>query len=67
VSSVVSRIAVAHFDWRIIVPFTLAGVAGTLVGKRVADRLSGRALGIAFAWLLVAVGSFVGIQSILAL
>lgn len=67
VSSVVSRIAVAHFDWRIIVPFTLAGMAGTLVGKRVADRLSGRALGIAFAWLLVAVGSFVGVQSILAL
>ena len=67
VSSVVSRIAVAHFDWRIIVPFTLAGVVGTFVGKRVADRLSGHALGIAFAWLLVAVGLFVGIQNLLAL
>jgi len=67
VSAVVSRVAVAHFDWRIVVPFTLAGVVGTLAGKRVADRLSGRALGIAFAWLLVAVGSFVGIQSILTL
>jgi uncharacterized membrane protein YfcA len=67
VSSMASRIAVADFDWRIVVPFTLAGVVGTFVGKRVADRLSGRALGIAFAWLLVAVGLFVGIQSLLAL
>jgi hypothetical protein len=67
VSSVASRIAVAHFDWRIIVPFALAGVVGTLAGKRVADRLSGRALEMAFAWLLVAVGLFVGFQSLLAL
>ena len=67
VSSVVSRIGVAHVDWRIVVPFTLAGVAGTFAGKRLADRLSGRALGIGFAWLLVAVGLFVGVQSLLTL
>lgn len=67
VSSVVSRIGVAHVDWRIVVPFTIAGVVGTLAGKRLADRLSGRALGIGFAWLLVAVGLFVGVQSLLAL
>jgi uncharacterized protein len=67
VSSVVSRIGVAHVDWRIVVPFTLAGVAGTFAGKRLADRRSGRALGIGFAWLLVAVGLFVGVQSLLTL
>jgi uncharacterized membrane protein YfcA len=67
VSSMISRIGMAHLDWRIIVPFTLGAVAGTLVGKRVADRLSGRTLGIAFAWMLVAVGLFVGIQNLLAL
>ena len=66
-SSMVSRIGVAHLDWRIIVPFTLGAVAGTLAGKRVADRFSGRTLGIAFAWLLVAVGLFVGIQNLLTL
>lgn len=67
VSSMISRIGVAHLDWRIIVPFTLGAVTGTLVGKRVADRLPGHTLGIAFAWLLVAVGLFVGIQNLLAL
>lgn len=67
VSSVAARVAVAHFDWWIVVPFALAGVLGTLAGKRVADRLSGRTLGHAFAWLLVAVGLFVGVQSLLAL
>lgn len=65
--SVISRIGVVHFDWRIIAPFTVGALAGTLVGTRVSDRLSGRALGIAFAWLLVAVGLSVGIQNLLAL
>ena len=67
VSSMVSRIGVAHLDWRIIVPFTLGAVVGTLAGKRLADRLSGRTLGIAFAWLLIAVGLFVGIQNLLVI
>ena len=40
-------------------------VVGTLAGKRLADRLSGRTLGLAFAWLLIAVGLFVGIQNLL--
>jgi uncharacterized membrane protein YfcA len=67
VSSMVSRIGVAYLDWRIIVPFTLGAVVGTLAGKRLADRLSGRTLGIAFAWLLIAVGLFVGIQNLLVI
>ncbi|MEU7815235.1 sulfite exporter TauE/SafE family protein [Pseudonocardia sp. NPDC049154] len=66
-SSMVSRLGALHLDWRIVVPFTLAAVVGTLLGKRISDRLSGRTLGIAFAWLLVGVGLFVGIQNLLAL
>ncbi|GAA4677673.1 sulfite exporter TauE/SafE family protein [Pseudonocardia yuanmonensis] len=66
-SSMVSRLGALHLDWRVVVPFALAAVVGTLLGKRISDRLSGRTLGIAFAWLLVAVGSFVGVQNLLAL
>ncbi len=66
-SSMISRIGVVHLDWRIILPFTLGAVAGTLAGKRIADRFSGRVLGLAFAWLLIAVGLFVGIQNLLVI
>jgi uncharacterized membrane protein YfcA len=67
VASMISRVGVAELDWGIIVPFTLAAVTGTFVGKRVTDRLPERTRGIAFAWLLVAVGLFVGVQNLLTL
>ncbi|MFR9806696.1 sulfite exporter TauE/SafE family protein [Pseudonocardia sp. RS010] len=67
ISSLVSRIGDLHLDWQVVAPFTLAAVVGTLAGKRIADRLSGATLGKAFAVLLLAVGAFVGVQSILAL
>lgn len=66
-SSMVSRLGALHLDWRIVVPFTLAAVLGTVLGKQVSDRLSGHTLRLAFAWLLVAVGLTVGIQNLLAL
>lgn len=66
-SSVVSRLGVMHLDWHVIAPFTIAAVLGTLIGKRVADRLSGAALTKSFAVMLVAVGLFVGIQSLVTL
>jgi Predicted permeases len=65
-ASVASRVAVAEFDWAVIVPFTLAAVAGTLAGKRVADRCSGPTLTRAFALMLVLVGGFVAVQSLAA-
>ena len=40
-------------------------VAGTLLGRRVADRLSGTALTRIFAVLLLLVGIFVGAESLL--
>jgi hypothetical protein len=67
VSAFASRLGDLHLDWHVIVPFTVAAVAGTLVGRRVADRLSGAVLTRAFAALLVAVGLFVGVQSLIAL
>lgn len=67
VSSVLSRASDLHLDWYIVAPFTLAAVLGSLLGKRVADELSGSVLTRAFAVVLVAVGVLVGIESIVAL
>ena len=66
-SSVVSRFGSMHIDWHVVMPFTLAAVVGTLVGKRIADRLSGATLANAFAVMLAVVGIAVGVQSLVAL
>ncbi|HEY2206871.1 MAG TPA: sulfite exporter TauE/SafE family protein [Pseudonocardia sp.] len=60
VSSLASRIGVAVFDWRLIVPFTAAAVLASLAGKRFADRLTGQALSRSFAVVLLLVGVLVG-------
>ncbi len=67
ISSVASRLGTMNLDWHVIAPFTIAAVVGTLIGKRVADKLSGATLTNAFAVMLVAVGIFVGVQSLIAL
>lgn len=66
-SSVAARIGDLDLDWSVIAPFTLAAVVGTLLGKRVADKLSGDTLTTAFAVMLIAVGVFVAVESLLAL
>jgi uncharacterized membrane protein YfcA len=48
-----------HLDWSLIAVFTGAAIVGTLAGKRIADRVSGRGLTIAFAVLLVALAAYV--------
>ena len=66
-AALLSRAATVHVDWSIVAPFTVAAVLATLVGKRLADRLSGGALTRAFALLLIAVSAFVTFQSVQAL
>ncbi|RZT75443.1 hypothetical protein EV383_6183 [Pseudonocardia sediminis] len=63
VSSLASRVGDLHLDLRIIVPFTIAAIVGTLLGKKVTDRFSGAALSRAFAVMLVLVGLFVAAES----
>lgn len=63
-TSLASRITTAHFDWAVIIPFTLAAMVATLVGKRVADRLPARKLKLGFATLLVLVAGYTAWQSI---
>ncbi|MGW5051785.1 sulfite exporter TauE/SafE family protein [Actinokineospora sp. NPDC004072] len=67
VTSFTARVGDLHVDWAVIAPFTLAAVIAALAGKRLTDRLPSRALAIAFAAMLVLVGVFTGIQSILSL
>lgn len=67
VAALGTRAGVAHFDWAVLVPFTVAAVVGSLMGTRVAGRLSGATLGTAFAMMLLLVGSYVGVESVLAL
>lgn len=67
VSSFVSRIGGATLDWRILIPFTTAAVVGTIAAKPLAARLSGATLTRVFASLLLAVGAFVAVESVLAL
>jgi uncharacterized membrane protein YfcA len=67
VSSMVSRSGGLDLDWLVIALFTIAAVVGTVLGKRIADGLSGETLTRAFAVLLVAVGIVVGVQSLVSL
>ncbi|HEV7212649.1 MAG TPA: sulfite exporter TauE/SafE family protein [Blastococcus sp.] len=66
-AALLARAGTAHFDWAVIVPFTIAAVAGSLTGKTVADRLSAKALTRAFAVLLVAVAIYTATSSLVGL
>jgi uncharacterized membrane protein YfcA len=50
------------FHWAVIVPFTIAAVAGSTGGKRIADRVSSDHLTRGFAVLLLLVAGFVLLQ-----
>lgn len=65
--ALLARAGTAHFDWAIIVPFTIAAIVASLAGKMLADRVSGRSLTRAFAVLLVAVAAYTATASIIAL
>ena len=64
VMSLAARADTAHFDWRIIVPFTIAAMAASLAGKLIAGRLPDKILTRAFAVMLIAIGMFVAVQNI---
>jgi uncharacterized membrane protein YfcA len=65
--ALLARAGTAHFDWAVIIPFTLAAVAGSFGGKVVADRVSGATLTRAFAILLVAVAGYTATSSLISL
>ena len=65
--ALLARAGTAHFDWALIIPFTLAAVVGSLSGKKVTDRVSGRALTRAFAVLLIGVAVYTATSSLISL
>jgi uncharacterized protein len=63
-SSLAARVGELHLDWTVVGPFAIAAIGGTLLGKRVAEALSGAALTRAFAAMLVLVGGLVAVESV---
>ncbi len=53
------RLGTASIPWQIVVPFTLAAVAGSFAGTAVSDRISGNALTRSFAVLLLVIAVYV--------
>ncbi|GEL20646.1 sulfite exporter TauE/SafE family protein [Pseudonocardia asaccharolytica] len=66
VASLGARADSLTLDWEVVAPFLIAAIVACFAGKRIAERLPGRALGQAFAVLLLLVGVFVGAQSLLS-
>lgn len=57
------RLGHGSIPWGVVIPFTTAAVAASLVGKRLSEGVSGAALTRAFAALLVLVAGFVGVRA----
>lgn len=54
----------ASYDWDVIVPFTAAAIVGSLLGKRISDRLPAATLTRAFAVLLLLVAVYVAVRAV---
>jgi uncharacterized membrane protein YfcA len=66
VAALGSRWGATTLDWAVVVPFTVASVAGTVLGRRVAERLSGAVLTRIFAGLVLLVGLAVGTETVVS-
>ncbi len=53
------RLGTASIPWQIVIPFTLAAVAGSFAGTAISDRISGNALTRSFAILLIVIAAYV--------
>ncbi|HVA60160.1 MAG TPA: sulfite exporter TauE/SafE family protein [Mycobacteriales bacterium] len=66
-AALLARVGHVTFNWAVIVPFTLAAVAGSVGGKRISEWLSATMLTRAFVGLLLAVAGYVAARSIAGL
>ncbi|WP_018587308.1 sulfite exporter TauE/SafE family protein [Salinispora arenicola] len=64
-ASLATRAGHAHFEWPIILPFTIAAMAASLAGKKIADRLPGTVSTRAFAVLILAVAAYTAARTLL--
>ena len=65
-TALATRLATTGVDWRVAVPFTLAGLAGALFGNHLASRAPSSTLIRWFAALLVAVAAYTLAHSVAA-
>ncbi|GIE92060.1 sulfite exporter TauE/SafE family protein [Actinoplanes regularis] len=64
-AGLVAHVGDAAVDHRVAAAFTLAAILGSLAAARIAARLPTERLRRAFAWLVLAVAVFVGVQTVL--
>lgn len=57
------RLGTASIPWQLVVPFTLAAIAGSFAGTTVGERISGTALTRSFAVLLIAIAGYVALTA----
>ena len=57
----------ATIPWEIVVPFTLAAIAGSFAGKAISDKVTATTLTRTFAALLLVVAVYVTVQASIAL
>ena len=62
-AALVERLGHGAIAWDVILPFTAAAIAGSLVGKRLSERVSPAVLTRAFAVLLVLVAGYVAVRA----
>ena len=62
--AILSRIGGASFVWTAILPFTLAGLVGVVVGGRIAGRLRSETLARAFVVVIVGLAAYTAATSI---
>lgn len=65
--ALVNRLATSGVEWEFAFPFTVASIAGVLVGYRLADRLPAGKLVRAFVALLLAVAIYTAARSLATL
>ncbi len=59
----VERFGQGAIAWDVVIPFTAAAIAGSLIGKRLSEKVSGATLTRAFAVLLVVVAGYVAVRA----
>lgn len=63
-ASLAGRVGHVHFDWAVIVPFTLAAAVASAAGRRVAGLLPPAVTTRVFALLVLAVAAFTVVQTV---
>ncbi|GGJ79552.1 hypothetical protein GCM10010123_06790 [Pilimelia anulata] len=64
IAALIPRLTDAQPDWPVLLPFTIAAIAGSLVGVKLARRASGPMLSRAFAALVLAVAGFTAVHTL---